>query len=130
MHIKSKHPVEKEKEAPKPKVAKSQPRNRVLEMQQNEHEDTIYAYLGELGEKNQENGSRDEILAEENQKQIIQTNYSFNKVVRTPYEKEISPPEHIPSAYIEESPDKEFLQTLSREVKEFHEKLEAEKEKW
>jgi len=37
----------------KPKSGKSQARNRVLEMQQNEHEDTIYSYLGELGEKNQ-----------------------------------------------------------------------------
>ena len=57
-------------------------------MQQNEHEDTIYAYLGELGEKNQESGSReDAILTDEAQKTVIQTNYSFNKVVRTPYEK-------------------------------------------
>ena len=87
-------------------------------MQQNEHEDTIYAYLGQLGEKNQENGSRDDIiLAQENQKQIIQTNYSFNKVVRTPYEKEISPLDHIPTSFVEESPDTEFLQTLVKEVK-------------
>lgn len=57
-------------------------------MQQNDHEDTIYSYLGELGERNQENSSRDDLLlVEENQRQSIQTNYSFNKVVRTPYEK-------------------------------------------
>lgn len=42
----------------KPKPNRSQPRNRILEMQQNEHEDTIYAYLGELGEKNQETSER------------------------------------------------------------------------
>lgn len=46
MHIKTKHDTEKDKEAPKPRLGRNQPRNRVLEMQQNEHEDTIYAFLG------------------------------------------------------------------------------------
>lgn len=58
-------------------------------MQQNEHEDIIYAYLGELGEKHQEqSGQRmDIMITDENQKLTGQTNYSINKVVRTPYEK-------------------------------------------
>ena len=33
-------------------------RNHTLEMEQNELEDTIYAFLGELGEKNQETESQ------------------------------------------------------------------------
>jgi uncharacterized C2H2 Zn-finger protein len=44
-HIKLKH----EKETAVKSKPKVQPRNRVLEMQQNEHEDMIYSYLGELG---------------------------------------------------------------------------------
>jgi hypothetical protein len=31
-------------------------------MQQNEHEDTIYSYLGELGEKNQESSACEDLL--------------------------------------------------------------------
>lgn len=55
-------------------------------MQQNEHEDAIYSYLGQLGEKNQESSAREDLLlTDQNQRQSIQTNYSFNKVVRTPY---------------------------------------------
>ena len=74
------------------------PKNRALEMQQNEHEDVIYAYLGELGEKYQEASSnRIEMTYEESQKLTGQTNYSVNKVVRTPYEKEIDPIASTPS---------------------------------
>lgn len=89
-HMKSKHPAEGIEKSKPPKLF---PKNRVLETQQNEHEDAIYAYLGELGEKNQEtsSGKFDMLPFDDNQKLTGQTNYSVNKVVRTPYEKEIDP---------------------------------------
>lgn len=138
-HLKLKHDKtdkerekEKDKEAPKiNKPAKVQPRNRVLEMQQNDHQDTIYSYLGELGERNQENSSRDDLLlVEENQRQSIQTNYSFNKVVRTPYEKQLIAINFIPNEWIEKSPQQEFLKNLAMELTLLYHALEAEKEKW
>ena len=80
-----------------------------------------------MGEKNQEANARDDLGLENDQKQNMQTNYSFNKVVRTPYEKEIVAPDHIPWSYIENSPHKEFLSTLTKELKAFNDKLELEK---
>mgnify|MGYP006933483113 FL=1 len=71
----------------------------MLEIQQNELEDTIYAFLGELGEKNAKPVSnRSEfILHNENQRLTGQTNYSLNKVVRTPYEEPIKAIENLPN---------------------------------
>ena len=70
--------------------------------------------MGELGEKNAEPVSnRSEfILHNESQRLTGQTNYSLNKVVRTPYEEPIKASENLPSEEIEESPHKDFLSLL------------------
>ncbi len=88
-----------ERAAEKKPVKKVPFKNRMLEIQQNELEDTIYAFLGELGEKNAEPVSnRSEfILHNENQRLTGQTNYSLNKVVRTPYEEPIKAIENLPN---------------------------------
>ncbi len=60
----------------------------MLEIQRNELEDNTYTFLGELGEKNVEPSSnRPEIINFTNEQKLTgQTNYSVNKVIRTPYE--------------------------------------------
>ena len=100
-------------------------------MQQNDHEDMIYSYLGELGQKNQENTTREDLLlVDENQRQNIQTNYSFNKVVRTPYEKELIAINIVPNEWVEKSPHPDFIKNLVVEMTLLYHALEAEKDKW
>jgi hypothetical protein len=70
--------------------------------------------LGELGEKNAEpvNNRSEFILQNESQRLTGQTNYSLNKVVRTPYEEPIKVSDNLPNEEIEKSPHKEFLLLL------------------
>jgi hypothetical protein len=51
-------------------------------------------------------------LSNENQRLTGQTNYSLNKVVRTPYEEPIKATYNIPNSDIEKSPYKQFLLIL------------------
>ena len=66
-------------------------KGRMLEIQQNELEDNIYTFLGELGERNIEPAAqRAEVINFSNDQKLTgQTNYSVNKVIRTPYEEPI-----------------------------------------
>jgi hypothetical protein len=86
----------------------------MLEMQRNELEDNIYTFLGELGEKHVEPASnRTEIINFANDQKLTgQTNYSVNKVIRTPYEEPIKCSDEVPSSDIEHSRFKEFLTKL------------------
>jgi hypothetical protein len=52
------------------------------------------------------------LFAAENQKLTGQTNYSINKVIRTPYEESIKCSDEIPNAEIEKSVYKSFLLKL------------------
>lgn len=90
----------------------------MLEMQRNELEDNIYTFLGELGEKNVEPiSSRAEIINFANDQKLTgQTNYSVNKVIRTPYEEPIACSEEVPTEDIEKSKQKDFLLKLKREL--------------
>ncbi len=71
-------------------------------MQQNEIEDNIYAFLGELGEKNAEfsNNRTSDCLILPDQKVAGHTNYSINKVVRTPYEDPMKASKELPKEEI------------------------------
>jgi hypothetical protein len=107
-------------------------RSRMLEMQRNELEDNIYTFLGELGEKNVEPiSSRAEIINFANDQKLTgQTNYSVNKVIRTPYEEPIKCSEEIPVGDIEKSKCREFLEKLRGELTVLEGRIEEEKEKW
>lgn len=70
------------------------------------------------------------MITDENQKLTGQTNYSVNKVVRTPYEKEIDPIACTPHDLIKNSKFKDFFDKLTPELAIFHKKVDEEKDKW
>lgn len=90
----------------------------MLEIQRNELEDNIYTFLGELGEKNVEPiSSRAEIINFANDQKLTgQTNYSVNKVIRTPYEEPIKCSDEIPKEEFGKSKYKDFLEQLKGEL--------------
>lgn len=107
-------------------------RSRMLEIQRNELEDNTYTFLGELGEKNVEPiSNRPEIINFTNEQKLTgQTNYSVNKVIRTPYEEPIKCSDEVPNAEIEKSKHKDFLLKLKRELEVLEAKVEDEREMW
>lgn len=104
----------------------------MLEIQRNELEDNIYTFLGELGEKHVEPiSNRAEIINFANDQKLTgQTNYSVNKVIRTPYEEPIKCSDEVPAAEIEKSKHKDFLLKLKGELAALEAKVEDEREFW
>ena len=107
-------------------------RGRMLEIQRNELEDNIYTFLGELGEKNVEPATtRAEISSfSTDQKLTGQTNYSVNKVIRTPYEEPIKCTAEAKEADMEQSRHKDFLLKLKKELEVLEAKVEEERDQW
>ena len=74
--------------------------------------------MGELGEKNAEPAAnRAEIISFSNDQKLTgQTNYSINKVIRTPYEEPIKCTLEIKEREMEGSRNLAFLEKLKKEM--------------